>query len=170
MSKEATIIQSFNDFKRQYEYFVKGYDVTESVKILLKRHKEEYDKEKNIFAGINGYLEAQKEYQSQLADLEAKLAEKDKEIEIVKHERNANGASYMSACKMLTKERQDKISFAVEKLNYLQDIIDDRVDEYLKSHDMDNYDCFVTHQGMYSCFKILVEEIDNQINELKGEK
>lgn len=75
MSKEATIIQSFNDLKRQYEYFVKGYDVTESVKILLKRHKEEYDKEKKIFAGIDGYLEAQKEYQSQLADLEAKLAE-----------------------------------------------------------------------------------------------
>ena len=106
----------------------------------------------------------------EIADLEAKLAEKDKEIEIVKHERNANGASYMSACKMLTKERQDKISFAVEQLNYLQDIIDDRVDEYLKSHDMDNYDCFVTHQGMYSCFEILVEEIDNQIKQLKEMK
>lgn len=106
----------------------------------------------------------------QIAKLEAKLAEKDKEIEIVKHERNANGASYMSACKMLTKERQDKISFAVEQLNYLQDIIDDRVDEYLKSHDMDNYDCFVTHQGMYSCFEILVEEIDNQIKQLKEMK
>ena len=75
MSKEATIIQSFNDVKRQYEYSVKGYDVTESVKILLKRHKEEYDKEKNIFAGIDGYLEAQKECQSQISDLEAKLAE-----------------------------------------------------------------------------------------------
>ena len=75
MSKEATIIQSFNDVKRQYEYSVKGYDVTESIKILLKRHKEEYDKEKKIFAGIDGYLEAQKEYQSQIADLEAKLAE-----------------------------------------------------------------------------------------------
>ena len=79
MSKEATIIQSFNDVKRQYEYFVKGYDVTESVKLLLKRHKEEYDKEKKIFAGIDGYLEAQKEYQSQISDLEAKLAESEKE-------------------------------------------------------------------------------------------
>ena len=46
MSKEATIIQSFNDVKRQYEYSVKGYDLTESIKILLKRHKDEYDKEK----------------------------------------------------------------------------------------------------------------------------
>ena len=57
----------------------------------------------------------------QIAKLEAKLAEKDKEIEIVKHERNANGASYMSACKMLTKERQDKISFAVDILEELAD-------------------------------------------------
>ena len=80
MSKEATIIQSFNDVKRQYEYFVKGYDVTESVKILLKRHKEEYDKEKKIFASIEGYLEAQNECQSQIADLETKLAKRDKEI------------------------------------------------------------------------------------------
>lgn len=86
MSKEATIIQSFNDVKRQYEYSVKGYNITESVKILLKRHKEEYDKEKNIFAGIDGYLEAQKECQSQISDLEAKLAGKDQHIKELEEE------------------------------------------------------------------------------------
>lgn len=86
MSKEATIIQSFNDVKRQYEYSVKGYNITESVKILLKRHKEEYDKEKNIFAGIDGYLEAQKECQSQISDLEAKLAGKDQHIKELEKE------------------------------------------------------------------------------------
>ena len=85
MSKEAIIIQSFNDVKRQYEYSVKGYDVTESVKILLKRHKEEYDKEKKIFAGIDGYLEAQKEYQSQIAYLEAKLAKSENQCRECKH-------------------------------------------------------------------------------------
>lgn len=79
MSKEATIIQSFNDIKRQYEYSVKGYDVTESVKILLKKHKEAYDKEKNVFAGVQGFIEAQQLYKKQITDLEAKLAESEKE-------------------------------------------------------------------------------------------
>lgn len=48
--------------------------------------------------------------------LKQQLAEKEKEIEFIKHEREANGASYLSACKMLTKANQDKISFAVEQL------------------------------------------------------
>lgn len=82
MSKEATIIQSFNDVKRQYEYFVKGYDITESVKILLKRHKEEYDKEKNVFTGTQGFIEAQQLYEKHIADLEAKLALTEKALEL----------------------------------------------------------------------------------------
>lgn len=80
MSKEATIIQSFNDVKRQYEYSVKGYDVTESVKILLKRYKEEYDKDKNVFAGTQGFIEAQQLYEKHIANLEANLADKDLKI------------------------------------------------------------------------------------------
>ena len=46
MSKQAVIIQKYNDKKREFKYFIKGLDVTESVKILLARHKEEYDKQK----------------------------------------------------------------------------------------------------------------------------
>lgn len=78
MSKEAVIIQEFNEKERKYEYFVKGFNVTESIKILLKRHKEEYDKEKNIFAGTQGFIEAQQLYEKQISDLEAKLAESEK--------------------------------------------------------------------------------------------
>ena len=125
--------------------------VVYTAQLLLKRHKEEYDKEKKIFASIDGYLEAQNEYQSQIADLEAKLTEKEKEIEIVKHERNANGASYMSACKMLTKERQDKISFAVEKLEQVRE-------EILPEISFDVQKEFVK------------KEIDNQIKQLKEMK
>lgn len=96
MSKEAIIIQSFNDVKQQYEYSVKGYDVTESVKILLKRHKEEYDKEKNVFAGIQGFIEAQQLYENDLVDLEAKLAESEKQI---KDAREAGNMAVDSWCK-----------------------------------------------------------------------
>lgn len=73
MSKEATIIQNFNAEKRQYEYSVKGYDVTKSIEILLKKHKEEYDKERRVFESTKGYLEAQQEYEKHIANLQSQL-------------------------------------------------------------------------------------------------
>lgn len=106
MSKEATIIQSFNDVKRQYEYSVKDYDVTKSVKILLKRHKEEYDKEKNIFASIDGYLEAQKEYQSQISDMEAKLSGKDQAIESLEELNRSLGQTCNNDAKEIERLRE----------------------------------------------------------------
>lgn len=71
--KEATIIQNFNEEKQQYEYSVKGYDVTKSIEILLKKHKEEYDKERRVFESTKGYLEAQQEYEKHIADLQSQL-------------------------------------------------------------------------------------------------
>lgn len=73
MSKEATIIQNFNAEKRKYEYFIKGYDVTKSIEILLKKHKEEYDKERRVFESTKGYLEAQQEYEKHIANLQSQL-------------------------------------------------------------------------------------------------
>lgn len=87
MSKKCVITQIHNEEKQQYEYFVKGYDITESVKILLKKHKEAYDKERRIFAEAKGYIEAQKEYKTQLHNqqneiqqLKQQLEEKDEQI------------------------------------------------------------------------------------------
>ena len=139
------------------------------------------------------------EQRKQIADLEAKLAEKDLRIEELESQfayececnkqfvdcQNENNQLkqqlaekekelkyYETLLKRQCNEckNQGKISFCIERLNYLRDIIDNRVDEYLQSHDMDNYNCFVTHQGMYSCFEILVQEIDNQIKQLKEGK
>ena len=94
----------------------------------------------------------------QIAKLEAKLVEKDKEIEIVKHERDANGGSYMSACKMLTKERQDKISFAVEQLEKVKELVEEKS----------------MTQSPFGTQKIYASDVssivDNQINELKEMK
>ena len=164
MSKEATIIQSFNDVKRQYEYSVKGYDVTESVKILLKRHKEEYDKEKNIFAGIDGYLEAQKECQSQISDLETKLAEKEKEIENLYDRLNSKQKfyemslekdykEYLSRLYKLEKQcDKDKVSFTIEQLEKVKSVINTSVRD---DHIIWDFD--------------IKAHIDNQIKQLKGE-
>ena len=40
-------------------------------------------------------------------NLESKLADKDKEISLIKAERDANGASYVAACKELAKTRKE---------------------------------------------------------------
>ena len=99
----------------------------------------------------------------QIAKLEAKLKEKDKEIEIVKHERDANGASYMSACKMLTKERQDKISFAIEQLEKVKDII-------LNERKITSFNFDIFNKGKDTALFWLNEQIDNQINVLRNNK
>jgi hypothetical protein len=98
--------------------------------------------------------------EQKISDLEAKLAEK--EAELVGRKKLCD-----LRYEQLKKQHQGKISFAVEQLENLQDCVEDKVNEYLYSHDMDNYDEFVTHQGMYCCFEIMVEIIDNQSKQLK---
>jgi uncharacterized coiled-coil protein SlyX len=83
MDKEATIIQTYNDEKCQYEYRVKGYDITESVKVLLKAHKEEYDRQKFNFGEVKGYCDGMRDAEKKITDLEAKLAEKEQYLEAV---------------------------------------------------------------------------------------
>ena len=78
MSKVADLIQVYNAEKREYEYFVKGFDVSESIKILLKAHKEAYDNERRVFTECKAYWDAEKQFKERIADLEAKLAENQK--------------------------------------------------------------------------------------------
>lgn len=74
MSKEASVIQKYNAEKREYEYFVKGYDITESIKNLLKLHKEAYDKENHSILESKGFIEAQNIYLPQIEKLEYRLS------------------------------------------------------------------------------------------------
>lgn len=186
MSKEATIIQSFNDVKRQYEYSVKGYDVTESVKILLKRHKEEYDKEKNIFAGIDGYLEAQKECQSQISELEAKLAGKDQAIESLEELNRSLGQNCNNDRKEIERLRElisDKEKEnerlkelvmhktynrnAVEaRLNYEQNQLAIEQLEKVKEFAIKYFDLDKSNLSLAR----VIDKIDNQIKQLKEMK
>ena len=163
MSKEATIIQSFNDIKRQYEYSVKGYDVTESVKILLKKHKEAYDKEKKVFAGIDGYLEAQKEYQSQIADLQSQLAEKEKEIEELHTQIEQMVKDYTSEIAFYTGTENQKAIESLEKVKefFLKEHRDEEMDtDYLITKDAGEIADFLLDQIKQLKYQ--------QINELKG--
>lgn len=131
MSKQADIIQKYNDKKREFEYFVKGLDVTESVKILLARHKEEYDKQKNVFAGTTGFLEAQMLYENKISDLEAKLSESEKPKEI-----RFNGyvvdCNYDEARKVLQEdilkmqEENKKLKESEELSNYAKCILENK--------------------------------------------
>lgn len=101
-----------------------------------------------------------KDQSKQISDLEAKLAEKEKEIERIKTNyvggvQNANLAT--SAFKDLYyKEHQDKISFAVEQL--------EKVKVALKTFEF-NYN------GVIDCCEDYVFDIiDNQIKQLKEGK
>lgn len=122
MSKEAVIIQEFNEKERKYEYFVKGFEVTESVKILLKRHKEEYDKEKNIFAGTQGFIEAQQLYEKQISDLEAKLAESEEDLQATKESLYAS-REYLEELKSEKWGLEKALELAVEELDDAKDML-----------------------------------------------
>ena len=74
MSKEASVIQKHNAKTREYEYFVKGYDITESIKNLLKLHKEAYDKENHSILETKGFIEAQNIYLPRIQNLEHRLS------------------------------------------------------------------------------------------------
>lgn len=164
MSKEATIIQLFNDVKQQYEYSVKDYDVTESVKILLKRHKEEYDKEKNVFAGTQGFIEAQQLYEKHIADLEAKLAEKDKEIEKLKIILN------MQAVQVSEEQRLSLINTNCIQYNQNQIAIE-QLEKLLEKTQTLNLMVKSGHYVNQKQVKVVFEDVIMQkISELKGDE
>ena len=158
MSKKATIIQHYNDITREFEYNVKGFDITESVKVLLKTHKEAYDTERRIFTECKAYCDAEKEFKQQIADLEAKLAEKECEIKqlnniILISQLQAPEEQRLkiigSSCCQYNPKR-DKISFAVEQL------------EKVKTNILSNITFGIESVG-------IMNSINNQIEELKKE-
>lgn len=85
MSKEAVIEVRENAKKRKNEYFVKGFDVTESVEFLLAEVEKDYEFKKQVelqcgLCVCNDFLDKQAEkYRKQITDLETKLAESEKE-------------------------------------------------------------------------------------------
>lgn len=118
-----------------------------------------------------------KQFQAQrIADLEAKLAEKERELKQLKLDLgmfssvNAfiNGYGIEKAREVLLQtektKRQDKISFAIEQL--------EKVKELMRSIDMPNkpelYNNDMFGAGFDSHYIRVEELIDNQINELKG--
>ena len=103
--------------------------------------------------------------EKQIADLEAKLEEKDKEIEDIRNTHiyrfylNEDKVQdvYMTDV-MLKVFNQDKISFAVEQLEKIINLF-----EPYENKEKDTILC--ANNGIS-----FLEYIDNQINELKGEK
>ena len=81
MSKKAVVEVRENAQKRKNEYFVKGFDITESVEFLLAEVEKDYEFKKQVelqcgLHSCNDILNKQAEkYRKQISDLEAKLAE-----------------------------------------------------------------------------------------------
>lgn len=134
----------------------------------LNRYAELFGmKDKDFYAVEKTEYEKMKQGVKEIVDnLKQQLAEKDKQIKKL----NLEAQKYYEDAYCNDFHNQDKISFCIGKLEELQEVMGDEVDNYLYSHNMDNYNEFVTHQGMYSCFEILVKCIDSQIKQLKEMK
>lgn len=102
-----------------------------------------------------------------IKDLEAKLAEKEGEIEDLKAQRRIYLNRSVEECNKITDlefelqhKHQDKISFAVEQL--------EKVKENIKKVPIIDFDLSGNFEKMYK--QDAIRQIDNQIKELKGEE
>lgn len=104
---------------------------------------------------ISTFMLTPHEEQTLIRELKQKLAEKEKEIEIVK-----NMKADEMALKVIQKSNQDKIEFAIEKLEHLRNTIDNEI-----------YYCYGDNNINIVINKNKFNELfDNQINELKEMK
>ena len=102
------------------------------------------------------FLEAQKLYQKQIADLEAKLAEKEKECKDNLHHAEFWQSSYKRA---MDRENQAKLDFAIEKLKEVKKLFEEKY-----SYDVEESDFAVIYETDVD------EIIDQKIAGLKGGK
>jgi hypothetical protein len=92
VSKKAVVEVRENAQKRKNEYFVKGFDITESVEFLLAEVEKDYEFKKQLelqcgLHSCNDILNKQTEkYRKQVSDLEAKLAESENRNKKLKDE------------------------------------------------------------------------------------
>ena len=106
MSKEETIIQTWNSKEQKYEYSLKGFDVTESINKLLLRYKEEYDKQKFNIGSVQGYLEAKEDFGKQLAELKAELDAKETINQLYKSTLSLKDSDFSDLVRENTKLKQ----------------------------------------------------------------
>lgn len=144
--KKATIIQNFNAEKRKYEYSIKGYDVTKSIEILLKKHKEEYDKERRVFESTKGYLEAQQEYEKHIANLQSQLDQANERLK---------GA-------IIPKFKIGQEVWHIITAKPMRD--------FIVRNDIHQYELGISKFGVYEDFLFATEqEAQQKLKELKGE-
>ena len=116
-----------------------------------------------------------------IADLEAKLVEKDKEKNKMICHIGYDNLKYLMAnndwqileahqvkeYNQLRKANQDKISFAVEQLEKVKEFVIRQL--FITTKDCNDLD-EAEAKGCNELRKEIIKEIDNQIKELKGEK
>lgn len=107
-----------------------------------------------------------KDQSNKITDLEAKLAEKEGEIEDLKAQRRIYLNRSVEECNKITDlefelqhKHQDKISFALEQLK--------KVKENIKKVPITDFDLSGNFEKMYK--QDAIRQIDNQIKQLKGE-
>lgn len=141
--------------------YLKGFE--NAISETIRTFEETYGKEKcKLIEERDKYLmDIVKAggYEYQIEELKQQLAESEKE----RHEEWKTGKEWkwewQKVNQKLEKAEQDKISFAVEKLEQVKETAECVLDNALKNSSLNQ-----------SYYDRLLDEIDNQINELMGEK
>ena len=140
---------------------------------------EKYDQLESIHKVL---VEDNLTYENQIADLEAKLAEKDELIGILKNKYEcADRELYLTKDtlkrhtniynSLVESKYQDKISFAVEQLEKVKNGIESKVESIYKRLDDLNIKIVCESISMQlDTYKEISKEIDNQIKQLKEGK
>ena len=131
---------------------VKGYTWVNGMKFCAKCYRETFGNNTSQFVDLLN----KEMYELKIAYLEAKLAEKEKEY------KESVEKILSSRDKFILEYTQDKISFAVEKIQELKKSLRDKV--CLMENDEHCYPQNAVH------WQDVVALIDNQIKELKNDK
>lgn len=130
---------------------------------LYKDHKTHISLDKMWLKLAQDFRDENEKLQDKVADLEAKLAEKEKQLENAQNLKAIEVADELSL-KLSKIHNQDKISFAVEQL--------EKVKGWCENHKFsDEYDYVIAYEpdeeDASGCVDYLKEHIDNQISKLK---
>ena len=160
-----------NSKTKKNEYFVENYDVTESVEYLLAEVKRDYEFKKQVeiqcgLCASNDILNKQAwQYKNKIADLEAKLAESESELEKQKEKYDKLYACYK---KTSSEDLKDKYHLA-DEIEELQQQLAEK-DETIENLRIDLKDWQDLEEKISTKYDKVVEKLAEKQKELEEVK
>ena len=162
MSKESDFVDLLN--KEMYElkiaYLEAKLEESEKKHLIDEKEWQDYCAFKHIEPQIKGCLDREREYEKQLAEKDEEIAYLTKQVKKLNNE----AQKYFEDAYCNDFHNQDKISFAVEQLEQLKKLCQEKFNWWENSEwEGDIYD----KSDVSNAYFDIEANIDNQINELK---